>query len=62
MTAIAYKRPFAEPKGCISERQQPAKSGRSDKRVFWQLPTDHLMRDQWVGSDVGRKTFIPTAL
>ncbi len=29
MTASAYKRPFAEPKGCISERQQPAKSCRS---------------------------------
>ncbi len=28
-TALAYKRPFAEPKGCISERQQPAISGRS---------------------------------
>jgi len=24
MSAFAYKRPFAEPKGCISERQQPA--------------------------------------
>ncbi len=29
MTAIAYKRPFAKRKGCISERQQPAKSGHS---------------------------------
>ncbi len=26
MTASAYKRPFAEPKGCIGERQQPASS------------------------------------
>ena len=31
MTASAYKRPFAEPKGCISERQQPAQ-----KRTFRQ--------------------------
>ncbi len=46
MTASAYKRPFAEPKGCIGERQQPAKSGRSDKRVFWELRGHHLMRDQ----------------
>ncbi len=37
MAAIAYKRPFAEPKGCISERQQPAISRHSDKRVFWEL-------------------------
>ncbi len=58
MTAFAYKRPFAEPKGCISERQR----GRSDKRVFWELPTDHLMRNQQIGSDVGRKTFIVRVL
>ena len=31
MSASAYKRPFAEPKGCISERQQPANSGHSEK-------------------------------
>ncbi len=29
----------------IRERQLSANSGRSDKRVFWKLPTDHLMRD-----------------
>jgi hypothetical protein len=30
MTASAsYKRPFAELKGCIGERQQPANSGRT---------------------------------
>ncbi len=32
MTAFAYKRPFAEPKGCISERQQPAKTGVSESK------------------------------
>gem|GEM_PF-5425354 len=29
MTALAYERPFAEPKGCIGERQQPAISRHS---------------------------------
>ncbi len=48
MTASAYERPFAEPKGCISERQQPANSGSSDNQVFWELASDDLMRDQGV--------------
>ena len=32
----------------IHERLLSAKSGHSDKRVFWELPADHLMRDQGV--------------
>ena len=32
----------------IHERLLSAISGHSDKGVFWELPTDHLMRDQWV--------------
>jgi len=32
MTAFAYKRPFADPKGCISERQQPANSRHSPRK------------------------------
>ncbi len=32
----------------IHERLLSAKSGCSDKRVFWESPTDHLMRDQGV--------------
>ena len=35
MTAFAYKRPVAEPKGCISERQQPAKGGQILEIKFW---------------------------
>ncbi len=38
----------------IRERLLTATSGSSDKRVFWELPTDHLMRDQGGSCDCSR--------
>ncbi len=34
MTAFTYKRPFAEPKGCIGERQQPATTSHSSSLAY----------------------------
>ena len=49
MTAPAYKRPFAEPKGCIGEGQQPANcshsrcSKKSDRSVRSSLSCGHSL-------------------
>jgi hypothetical protein len=38
-------RPFLVNRDLTVERRLRSNSGRSDKRDFWELPTDHLMRE-----------------
>ena len=48
MTASAYKRPLRNRRGRRRDKRQVANYEHSEKRIFWELPTDCLMRDQWV--------------
>jgi hypothetical protein len=38
-------RPILVNRDLTVERPLRSNSGRSDKTVFWELPTDHVMRD-----------------